>query len=311
MAFMVHDNEVMDGGFSYTSLEAAETDLENDLLPDGTNIYIKGVDDDKGLFYKVVDGELIPFGGGSGIDAMTQAEYDALTPAEKSDGSFRGISDGNGYTQSATATGFSPRTSGLQSLNANDAIIEVNSKVNNTISGNTVELTNTATSAHAVGEYFILGGQFVKCTTAIAVGDTITIGTNVEATNVASILSELNGNLINYTPTFSNLVNVSNTPPRNTIIVNGILFLNEIFYFSNTNSNISFTINLPTGYEIGIKENNISIFVTLYNGWGVDNSSSTNLIIDKNGDCTIYAQNEMPYAKVDAIVPLKYVGTNN
>lgn len=74
MAFMVHDNEVMDGGFSYTSLDAAEADLENDLLPDGTNIYIKGTNDNTGLFYKVVDGELIPFGGGAEIPYFATQE---------------------------------------------------------------------------------------------------------------------------------------------------------------------------------------------------------------------------------------------
>lgn len=58
-----------------------------------------------------------------------------------------------------------------------------------------VEPTDTATSAHAVGSYFINKlGQFVKATAAIAVGDTIAVGTNVVATDIAGVLSELNNN---------------------------------------------------------------------------------------------------------------------
>ena len=62
-----------------------------------------------------------------------------------------------------------------------------------------VEATDTAVSAHAIGSYFInKTGQFVKTTTAIAVGDTISVGTgandNCVATDIAGVLSELNSN---------------------------------------------------------------------------------------------------------------------
>ena len=59
-----------------------------------------------------------------------------------------------------------------------------------------VEPTDIASSAHAVGSYFInKSGQFVKTTAAIAVGDTIAIGTNVVATDIAGVLGELNADL--------------------------------------------------------------------------------------------------------------------
>lgn len=66
----------------------------------------------------------------------------------------------------------------------------------NTVNQNfgTVELTSTAAYPHAVGEYFInAAGQMVKCTAAIAVGNTITTGTNVAVTNVANVLADASG----------------------------------------------------------------------------------------------------------------------
>ena len=67
-----------------------------------------------------------------------------------------------------------------------------------------VETTNTAVSAHAVGSYFInASGQFVKTTSAIAIGDTIivkpTVGYNCEATTVGDILEALNSKTISLT----------------------------------------------------------------------------------------------------------------
>lgn len=83
---------------------------------------------------------------------------------------------------------FDNRESGLESTDVQGAIDETNEIVH----GNVVELTSTAQHAHTVGEYFIFIGQFVVTTAAIAVGDTIAVGTNVTATNVATVLSELN-----------------------------------------------------------------------------------------------------------------------
>ena len=59
----------------------------------------------------------------------------------------------------------------------------------------TVELGSTAAYPHAKGETFIWGGQFVKATVAISVGDSLTIGTNIAATTVSAMLAELNQNL--------------------------------------------------------------------------------------------------------------------
>ena len=58
-----------------------------------------------------------------------------------------------------------------------------------------VETSTTAAYAHSAGEYFILIGQFVKCLQNIAVGGTITLGTNVEATSIGAVLGQLNSNI--------------------------------------------------------------------------------------------------------------------
>lgn len=52
-----------------------------------------------------------------------------------------------------------------------------------------VESTSTATRAYSIGDCFIMEtGQLVRATSAIAIGDTIAIGTNVAATSVVQLL---------------------------------------------------------------------------------------------------------------------------
>jgi hypothetical protein len=44
----------------------------------------------------------------------------------------------------------------------------------------------TATANHAAGTYLVLGGTLCKVTRAIAIGETVAIGTNVASTTVAA-----------------------------------------------------------------------------------------------------------------------------
>lgn len=82
-------------------------------------------------------------------------------------------------------------------LNSVDAGMALSAKQGNVLANDmgTFEPTSTAAYAHAVGECFMWVGQFVKVTSAIAVGDTIATGTNVATTNVATVLSELNSKI--------------------------------------------------------------------------------------------------------------------
>lgn len=54
-----------------------------------------------------------------------------------------------------------------------------------------VEASTTATAAHAVGDYFWLGGTLYEATVAIAIGDTITAGTNCKAAVLAADVTDL------------------------------------------------------------------------------------------------------------------------
>lgn len=48
----------------------------------------------------------------------------------------------------------------------------------------TIETTSTASKAYEIGEYLVYGGQLHIVTAAIALGDTLTVGTNIEATSI-------------------------------------------------------------------------------------------------------------------------------
>lgn len=82
----------------------------------------------------------------------------------------------------------------------------------NTVNQNfgTVELSSVAAYPHKAGECFInAAGQFVQCTAAIAVGDTISSGANVTRQNIA------NNGLIKLVYTVTDL----NSMPRNSYTV--------------------------------------------------------------------------------------------
>lgn len=59
--------------------------------------------------------------------------------------------------------------------------------------------TSPAVSAHAEGDLIVYNGQLYTVTTAIAIGDSLTVGTNISATSVSDEVSELNGTLTGHT----------------------------------------------------------------------------------------------------------------
>lgn len=56
--------------------------------------------------------------------------------------------------------------------------------------------TSPAVAAHDAGEYIFYNGQMYKVIAAIAVGETLTVGTNITSTNVGSELTALNNGLM-------------------------------------------------------------------------------------------------------------------
>lgn len=158
---------------------------------------------------------------------ISQEEYDELTPEEQNHGTYFITNGGSGENTLTIDTRLSNTS---QNPIGNKAVSEQ-------LAGNTTgtfEPGAVAASPHAVGEYFMWIGQFVKTRVAIAVGDTISLNTNVTAVNIASMLNELNTNL-SMTGATANLL--SDGIDFNTLMTGGI--------YSVPNSNIS-KINCPT-----------------------------------------------------------------
>lgn len=83
--------------------------------------------------------------GGAGGVELTQAEYDALPTTEKMNGSIYFISDGEASYPSASTMRYDNSTSGLTATSVQDAVDEVNEKVNDN-AWDIVTLNNGLTS---------------------------------------------------------------------------------------------------------------------------------------------------------------------
>lgn len=79
----------------------------------------------------------------------------------------------------------------LVSNNVNDSIVEVNDKKTNNSNLAPIEATTTASRSYLVGDYLMLQGEFYKVISAIAIGDTLTVGTNIQATSVGDEIDEV------------------------------------------------------------------------------------------------------------------------
>jgi hypothetical protein len=100
---------------------------------------------------------------------------------------------------------------GLESTDAN--LANVQSQI--VTSGN-IESGNTATSAHTVGTYIQWKGKFYVVTSAIAVGDTLAVGTNLAAKTVGDVLTQINADLTDINSDLSKYQFLHKTYPANT-----------------------------------------------------------------------------------------------
>jgi len=94
---------------------------------------------------------------------LTTAEYESLPVSVQNNGTIYFLTDGEG--------------GGGNKDNSNLAPIEV---------------TTTASRSYLVGDYLMLQGKFYKVISAIAIGDTLTVGTNIQSTNVGDEIVEVN-----------------------------------------------------------------------------------------------------------------------
>lgn len=105
---------------------------------------------------------------------LTQAQYDALTTAEKNNGTVYYIYDSDAMIEA-------------QEVGLDGGNVE-------TLAGSVATFENSpSTAVHAEGEYILYQAQLYKVTSAIAVGEDLTVGSNIEATNLGN---ELNAGLL-------------------------------------------------------------------------------------------------------------------
>jgi hypothetical protein len=122
--------------------------------------------------YQIKNGKVY----GSNAVSLTQAQYDALSTAEKNNGTVYYIYDSEAVLD---ASDVSLGSGTVEDLAGSVAVIE----------------TSPTTATHAVGDYIVWNGQLYEVTTAIAVGETLTVGTNISAVSVGGELTSLNKGL--------------------------------------------------------------------------------------------------------------------
>lgn len=105
---------------------------------------------------------------------LTQAQYDALTTAEKNNGTVYYIYDSDAMIEA-------------QEVGLDGGNVE-------TLAGSVATFESSpSTAVHDEGEYILYQAQLYKVTSAIAVGEDLTVGSNIEATNLGN---ELNNGLL-------------------------------------------------------------------------------------------------------------------
>lgn len=107
---------------------------------------------------------------------LTQAQYDALTTAEKNNGTVYYIYDSDAMIEAQEV--------GLDGGNVEDLAGSVA----------TIE-ASPATANHEVGEYILWNGVLYTVTSAIATGENLVVNSNISATTVGSELTALNAGL--------------------------------------------------------------------------------------------------------------------
>ena len=193
--------------------------------------------------------------------SLTQAQYNALSDAEKNNGITYYIYDSDAVLD-ASDVGLG--TGSVETLAGSVAVIE----------------TSPATASHAVGSYIVWNGQLYEVTASIAVGETLTVGTNITAKTVGGELTTLKNGL----STVTNRVNSRARALR----------------FGGS-SVTSFKIECINAYQIilvvansgqrlfMITPNNGSPVITMFAGSGITVSGLTSLSFSLN-NCPTYTQ---------------------
>lgn len=127
---------------------------------------------------------------------------------------------------------------------AQDAKIE-------TIAGSLAMIESSpATTAHVVGEYIVYNGQLYKVTAAIAAGQTLTIGTNIEASNII--------NAVNSLEQFSATYN------QDYVAEGANVYCNRIGKICFINGNFDLSQNIPIWTDVNLLTMSVNSAIRVY-----------------------------------------------
>ena len=144
---------------------------------------------------------------GNGILSITKTDTSGLVDTYTiafTDGTSTTFTVTNGQDGSDGADGYSPTATVTKTgSTATISITDKNGTTTATVSdGSDVSESNLATietspvtHAYSEGDYLVYNGQLYKVTATIAIGESLTVGTNIESTKVGDELSSLNSNI--------------------------------------------------------------------------------------------------------------------
>lgn len=169
---------------------------------------------------------------------------------------------------------------GLESTDAN--LADVQSQI--VTSGN-IENGNTATNAHTVGTYIQWKGKFYTVTAAIAIGDTLAVGTNLAAKTVGEVLTQINADLTDkQDKSWKQVTFVSGSTTHFYVPAEAVeVEVTVLVYLYSTNISLKFTLT-----------DNDMFNQTIYNG-GYDNQTAIMCSLTINGSSRIVGANAFRY----------------
>ena len=158
---------------------------------------------------------------------LTQAQYDALSEAEKNNGTAYYIYDSDAVLD-ASDVGLGEGT--VEDLAGSVATIETSPTVTN----------------HVVGEHILWNGQLYEVISAIGAGADLTVNTNISATSVGEELSSLKNGLIgfpNYSDVIASAVTINSgtavyTATRKCILLLNVFDKSRVYKTFNMNGHV-------------------------------------------------------------------------
>ena len=173
----------------------------------------------------------------------------------------------------------------------------------------TVETSVIASQNYEAGEYLIYANQLYKVTADISIGDSLTVGTNIEATSVGDELADkAAGSIVELTfdadfagETFTltdGVETYTGTVPSSSpyVVRQTVLGLNTTFTASASTGGVTYSSTISIGQYYGIYTGTVSVFtatlnVTVANGTGATvtatDGTHTYTAVESSGAATI------------------------